>query len=135
MAFFATASGLTMDKVRSTAMQNLRLEFWKRHTNLDIQAGLLEPRVDLSDGVFRYGIRFDDGQGSLYSHAKSPVGILEATHETRLRFYFIRLLPECRASGRCLVWWVVYHHRKTGPGKNRFIMSAFCKSSIRLLQA
>src|SRR5882724_10108611 len=26
MAFFATASGLTMDKVRSTAMQNLRLD-------------------------------------------------------------------------------------------------------------
>src|SRR5229473_3524967 len=26
MAFFATASGLTMDKVRSTAMQDLRLD-------------------------------------------------------------------------------------------------------------
>src|SRR6266581_7944528 len=50
MAFFATASGLTMDRVRSTAMQDLQLVFRK------------------------------------------------AGQETRLTFYFIRLLPECRGS-------------------------------------
>jgi hypothetical protein len=105
----------------------------RRH---DIQAGLLEPRVDLSDGVFRYGIRFDDGQGSLYSHARSPVGTLEATQETRLRFYFIRLLPECRArTMACLAVRLPSPKDKSEAGENRFIMSAFRKSSIRLLKA
>src|SRR5207249_3151961 len=84
----------TMHRVEAFGLPLRQMAHARRH---DVQAGLLEPRVDLSEGVFRHRIRFDDGQGSLYSHARSPVGILEATQETRLTFYFIRLLLECRA--------------------------------------
>src|SRR5437773_3719397 len=85
---------LAMHRVEAFGLLLRQIAHARRH---DVQAGLLEPRVDLSDGIFRHRIRFDDGQGSLYSHARSPVGILEAARETRLTFYFIRLLPECRA--------------------------------------
>src|SRR6266568_954403 len=67
-----------------------------QHTRRDDpQAGSLEARGDLSDGVLRHGVWLDDGQGSLYRHAGSPACIRKAGQETRLTFYFIRLLPEC----------------------------------------
>src|SRR5437879_13808950 len=81
MAFFATASGLTMDKVRSTAMQ------------------------------------------------RSPVGILEATQETRLTFYFNRLLPECRARTRtCLAVRLPSPKDDPRPGKT----GSSCQRSVSL---
>src|SRR5882762_3852870 len=55
MAFFATASGLTMDKVRSTAMQDLRLDSGSNARNspnvLFYQAFAGASRPDLGLGL------------------------------------------------------------------------------------
>src|SRR5713226_5930014 len=107
-----------------------------QHTRrYDLQAGSLEARIDLSDGVFRHGVWLDDGQGSLYRHARSPVGIRKAGQETRLTFYFIRLLPECRGS---LGARSPLANRPISAipstGKPRAAASGSCQFTIRFLQ-
>src|SRR5256885_12291118 len=118
-----------MHGVEAFALSLRQMAHARRH---DVQAGVLEPRVDLSDDVLRHRIRLDDGQGSLYSHARSPVGILEATQETCLTFYFIRLLPECRPRTGARTP-VRLRSAEDDPGRGKAFSS--CQRSVSLASA